>query len=674
MKKRSFENYENLLLFVLLLAISALVYLPRINQIGYTNDDWYLMYSAHAYGPQSFVDIYSIDRPARALVMIPAYTFFGDNPLYYNLSAYFFRLISALSLLWLLQMLWPRVRGATFMAALLFLIYPGFLSQANGIDYQSQMVGLAAAIISIALSIKASMVQNVAWKYVLFLASVLLGWLYLGLVEYFIGFEIIRFVSFYLLTYREQTTWKGKIFTSVRRWLPSSIIPIGFLLWRVFFFQSERGATDIGSQFDQFKELPLVTGARWMLGLASDSLKVMFLAWGIPFSELIGYISRLHDLFIGGACAIVITLLVIWAVRRLDSGERLDSSEPHDWRMEFLWFGVIFVIAGVLPVILVNRGVDFFRTSRYTLAGSAGSALILVSILYFIPSRFVRWLLFSLLLFAAVFTHHANAIRLANNSASTKSFWWQVAWRVPQLKPGTTLVANYPLASIEEDYFVWGPASLIYYPEARSTEKINVEISATVLNKYSILKIISDAAPNFVNRRLIRSTIDYQNILILTQPTQGSCVQVIDGNAPILSQFEDNGVMVIAPHSDTTNIVLDAESHTPPEIVFGPEPPRDWCYYFEKADLARQRGDWDQALALGDEVLKKHLVPNDPIEWIPFVQAYAQAGDLDALQDINRIMKNVDPFVRQQVCQSLRSMQRLSVSVVKSTGEFFCSE
>jgi uncharacterized membrane protein len=659
---------------VLLLAISALVYLPRIKQIGYTNDDWYLMYSAHAYGPHSFVDIYSIDRPARALVMIPAYTLFGDNPLYYNLSAYFFRLISGMGFLWLLQMLWPRARGATFIAALLFLIYPGFLSQANGIDYQSQMVSLAAGILSVALSLKASMVQKPVWKAILFIPAVLLGWLYLGLVEYFIGFEIMRLGSFYLLSLREEVSWKERIFSGVRRWLPSLVIPMAFLFWRVFLFQSERGATDIGSQFDQFKELPLVTWVRWLMGLATDSLDVTFFAWSIPFSQMVGYISRLRDLFIGGASAVVIILLVIWAVRRLDKGENLDTSEPRDWRMEAFWLGLVLVIAGLLPVILVNRGVDFSRTSRYTLASAPGTALIFVSILYFLPSQFVRWSLTSLLLTISVFTHHGNTIRLANNTASLRSFWWQVSWRVPQINPGTTLVANYPLASIEEDYFVWGPASLIYYPEARSVEKINVEISAAVLNKYSMLKVVSNGTPDFVNRRLIRSNIDYQNILILTQPYQGSCVQVIDGGAPVLSQFEDNGVMIIASHSDSTNIVLDAESHIPPEIVFGPEPAQDWCYYFEKADLARQRGDWDTVLDVGDKALKKRLAPNDPIEWIPFLQAYAQAGDIDAIKDINRNMKNADPFVGQQVCQSIRSLHGLSASVVKSTDEFFCSE
>ena len=79
---------------------------------------------------------------------------------------------------------------------------------------------------------------------------------------------------------------------------------------------------------------------------------------------------------------------------------------------------------------------------------------------------------------------------------------------------------------------------------------------------------------------------------------------------------------------------------------------------------------WD----LGDKALKKRLAPNDPIEWIPFLQAYAQAGDIDAMKDINRIMKKADPFVQQQVCQSIRSMDGLSASVVKSTDEFFCSE
>ena len=97
------DSNRNLMFIVLLAILSTITYLPHIRQIGYLNDDWYLMYSAHAYGSKTFIDIFSVDRPARALIMMPAYNLFGDNPLYYNLSAYIFRLISALAFFWLLQ-------------------------------------------------------------------------------------------------------------------------------------------------------------------------------------------------------------------------------------------------------------------------------------------------------------------------------------------------------------------------------------------------------------------------------------------------------------------------------------------------------------------------------------------------------------------------------------------
>src|SRR5215211_5931529 len=138
MKKQNDFSY-----ILIIIVISALAYLPLVGEFGYYNDDWYLMYSASVYGPNTFIDIFSVDRPGRALVMIPAYLLFGDNPLYYNLSAYVFRLAGALVLFWLLNMLWPHKRTETTLMSALFLVYPGFLSQPNAIDYQSHIIGLA---------------------------------------------------------------------------------------------------------------------------------------------------------------------------------------------------------------------------------------------------------------------------------------------------------------------------------------------------------------------------------------------------------------------------------------------------------------------------------------------------------------------------------------------------
>ncbi|MGB8982439.1 MAG: hypothetical protein WCC12_11230 [Anaerolineales bacterium] len=673
MKKTIFARHENIVLFLLLLVIAALVYLPRVSQIGYVNDDWYLMYSADAYGPGVFADIFSIDRPARALVMRPAYTLFGNNPLYYNLSAYFFRLLSSVCFLWVLQMLWPRQRRAAFLAAVLFLIYPGFLSQPNAIDYQSHIVGLAAALLSIALTVKAVLLESRIYKVLLHILSILLGWLYLGQMEWYLGFEFLRWACVFLLAARSKSTLLQKGMKAIQWAYPSLAIPVFFLVWRLFFFESERGATDIGAQIAQFRELPLATSVWWLVHLLSNSLSAAFFAWAVPFYQLFGYIATLDQLLTAFIFIALFLLLVYWLVRPFDEAE-VPEPETRDWRWEALILGIATVAAGLIPVILVNRQADFGDYSRYTLVSSPGSALILISIMFLLSSRAVRWGLLSLLVTVAMFTHHANALRAVNDTESLRAFWWQVAWRIPQLKMDTTLVANYPITTIQEDYFVWGPANLIYYPEGIPDDQIRPGVSAAVLNKYSLLKILSNGGQEHDNRRTIRSVTDYQNILVLSMPTPRSCVQVIDGTRPEISQFEEERLTLIAPHSDINLIDLQSAAHIPPQVVFGPEPAHEWCYYYEKASLARQHDDWDEVLALGNQALKEGYAAGDDIEWIPFLQAYARAGNVESLREIHRLMKNSHPYVVRQVCQSVGGMSDLSQTAKETFDSSFCIE
>src|SRR6201988_3542083 len=131
---RIFVKYRfRLISSLVLIAVSALAYLPLINQIGYSHDDWYLMAIAQTDGPQVFHEIFSVDRPLRAFVMIQAYRLFGSNPLYYHISAFGFCLGGALALLWILQILWPRDPITTTLMSPLFLIHRAFLSQPNAI-------------------------------------------------------------------------------------------------------------------------------------------------------------------------------------------------------------------------------------------------------------------------------------------------------------------------------------------------------------------------------------------------------------------------------------------------------------------------------------------------------------------------------------------------------------
>jgi len=221
---RALVKSELFITIALLTLVSAAAYLPFIGRFGYLADDWYEMYAAGAHGPGVFHDIFAIDRPGRAYLMTPLYLLFGQNPLPYNISAYLFRLLGGLCVLWTLRALWPAQKRAALLAALFFTIYPGFLSQPNAIDFQSHIAGLFFATLSIALTVQALLSPRPDTRIVLTALSIFSGLAYLSQMEYYIGFEIVRLVFIFLLAAplapRAGTNWKARLLKTVRMSLP----------------------------------------------------------------------------------------------------------------------------------------------------------------------------------------------------------------------------------------------------------------------------------------------------------------------------------------------------------------------------------------------------------------------------------------------------------------------
>ena len=70
--------------------------------------------------------------------------------------------------------------------------------------------------------------------------------------------------------------------------------------------------------------------------------------------------------------------------------------------------------------------------------------------------------------------------------------------------------------------------------------------------------------------------------------------------------------------------------------IYGTEPGHGWCYYFEKADLARQFEDWEEVVALGNQAFKLDDHPNNPVERFVFIEGYAHVGDWDRALKLSR--------------------------------------
>jgi hypothetical protein len=93
----------------------------------------------------------------------------------------------------------------------------------------------------------------------------------------------------------------------------------------------------------------------------------------------------------------------------------------------------------------------------------------------------------------------------------------------------------------------------------------------------------------------------------------------------------------------------------PPPYVFGEEPEHDWCFYFQQADLARQNGNWEEVIRIDKKINKLGISPGDPIEWTPFLQAYAVLGDAEGIRQIAKLVKK-EEFYKEQSCQNLRAL------------------
>jgi len=71
-----------------------------------------------------------------------------------------------------------------------------------------------------------------------------------------------------------------------------------------------------------------------------------------------------------------------------------------------------------------------------------------------------------------------------------------------------------------------------------------------------------------------------------------------------------------------------AEPAKPPALMY-PEPAHGWCYYLQKAELARQEEDWEEITELALEVEEQSLTPPVPFDWAVFAEGFARLGEFE---------------------------------------------
>jgi hypothetical protein len=174
---------ETLVSIALLFLATLFTYASRIGALGYYHDDWYLLWSGLSRGAESISPLFSTDRPYMGVIYSYAFRVLGDEVINWHLYALLLRFLGALAFFWILRLLWPKQKYLTTLMAVLFLVYPGFLSLPNANTKQNHLFGFASALFSIALMLYALRIHTRLWKAVLVIFSAVLTANYLFIYE-----------------------------------------------------------------------------------------------------------------------------------------------------------------------------------------------------------------------------------------------------------------------------------------------------------------------------------------------------------------------------------------------------------------------------------------------------------------------------------------------------------
>ena len=123
----------------------------------------------------------------------------------------------------------------------------------------------------------------------------------------------------------------------------------------------------------------------------------------------------------------------------------------------------------------------------------------------------------------------------------------------------------------------------------------------------------------------------------------------------------------IIPISDLSTITVGDGARLPNPAIFGQEPPHGWCYFFEKADLARQLNDWKTILQLGEEAKAKGLAPASGSEYVPFIEAFAQSGQWSKAYDLSIAAQKITPDLEPVLCNNWGRFQNITGGQDKDT-------
>lgn len=649
----STEKHQTLLVYAWIFFLCFLSYGILIPALGFYWDDLPILFLYKTFGAAGFPEFLASDRPFSAWNFMLTTSLFHFNPLGYHILAFLLRLVSVILFYQIFRCVWPEKIRTAAMAASIFAIYPGFHQQPIALIYCHHFSVFCLFLLSVWLMLKNARREKFNW---LWGAIAWLATFSMFSIENFATLEMIRPVLLWLIFWPKLRDYKETLKAVFRVWLPYLTIFCLFMVWRVFIFKFPTYEPDL---LEGYTSSPTSTLSTLLARIPRDFYTVTVGAWlksfKIPVISDFG--TSATYLFWGLiVLSLGISMLVIALLPKDHQPSASGSRKPY-W--EFLISGILlyFLAASIVWVLDMPLEIEF-AWDRMTLAFIPAVA-ILAAFLYGLSNKstVIVNIFFCLLISAAVGSHFENEMSYKRDWEDMQDLFWQMSWRIPALENGTTVMGSTLGVDYYSDNSLTAPLNLMYAPDNHSHDLPYVFYYSNVRLGTHFAAFEKGLSIRQRYRSFTFKGSTDRVVAIKYNPP--ACLQMMDrvyANSvalPNLTEMQVNEMKL-------TDLALidSAPAHQPLAEIFGSQPPADWCYYFEKADLARQIGDYETAASLGEEAIGKGFAPRAASEWLPFLESNIRLGKWERVEFIASEIRKSGGNYLNGLCSTLKRLSK----------------
>ncbi|MCB9112693.1 MAG: hypothetical protein H6634_15725 [Anaerolineales bacterium] len=648
---RKIKLNENLTpIAFLLIAIAGFGLLA--NRLGYYQDDWPYIFYAFNKGISSLkIEMYYDSRPNAAWMYISLFKLLGFKPIAWHITALITRWLTATTLWYFLKRLWPsRTREITF-AIFIFLVHPFFLIQPYAMN--SMLYWSGFLFFSLSLYLMAHAVTDKKYFIPFTILAVALEALHLFTNEYFVGMVLIRPLILYWLFSSQFPNIKTRITKTIANWLPYLAALIAYLVWRMFLYVpppiGDRNSPKI---LYALLESPLKTIWYLIRTAIQDSIIVTFTSWYRTLVPELFSFATIFNWFVLIVSALTFIGVFFYLTKSLPD----ESQEPDRWFASPLTLGLLIVLLGMVPLWIIGQDIvthkNEFAGSRFGIGATLGASLILAVIIENLLDDLKKKIaVISLVIALAVSMHLTNAKDFSYSWEKQSRLARELLWRAPGIEPGTAIVTDEEILGYMGSYSVsyalittYQPGDIStppywYFPFYYTNPNVNDFLSGIPLEDN---KLTMNFTGNSKKMLLLSFNPEMQRCLWILQP-QDTNLRLVSDDMRKLSAGSDIGLIKMT----------EGEPPNPPEDIYGKTNTQTWCYYFEKADLARQYGQWEEIVRLWNEAQAAGERPDNGFEYIPFIEGFGHTGDWQQVKEMTKFAKRVSAGLEPSLCSAM---------------------